>query len=35
VSIIQEDLDMLKLSAMWVLKCMNAEEKRQRWILSE
>jgi len=26
-SIIQEDLDMRKLSAKWVLKCLNADQK--------
>jgi len=29
-SIIHEDLDMLKLSAKWVPKCLNADQKRQR-----
>jgi len=29
-SIIHEDLDMRKLSAMWVPKCLNADQKRQR-----
>ena len=29
-SIIHEDLDMQKLSAKWVLKCLNADEKHQR-----
>ena len=29
-SIIHEDLDMRKLSAKWVPKCLNADEKRQR-----
>jgi len=29
-SIIHEDLDMLKLSAKWVPKCLNAVQKRQR-----
>jgi len=40
-SIIHEDLDMLKLSAQWVPKCLNADQKRQRcqsfeqiWIFS-
>jgi len=28
-SIIHEDLDMQKLSAKWVLKCLNANQKRQ------
>ena len=28
-SFIHEDLDMRKLSAMWVPKCLNADEKRQ------
>jgi len=28
--IIHEDLDMRKLSAKWVPKCLNADEKRQR-----
>jgi len=28
-SIIQKDLDMWKLSAKWVLKCLNADQKRQ------
>jgi len=28
-SIIHEDLDMWKLSAKWVLKCLNADQKRQ------
>ena len=28
-SIIHEDLDMLKLSAKWVPKCLNADEKRR------
>jgi len=28
-SIIHEDLDMRKLSAKWVLKCLNAYQKRQ------
>jgi len=28
VSIIHEDLDMRKLSAKWVLKCLNADQKR-------
>jgi len=34
-SIIQEDLDMRKLSAKWVPKCRNADEKRQRCQSSE
>jgi len=29
-SIIHEDLDMWKPSAKWVLKCLNADQKRQR-----
>jgi len=29
-SIIHEDLDMQKLSAKWVPKCLNAKQKRQR-----
>ena len=29
-SIIREDLDMRKLSAKWVPKCLNADPKRQR-----
>ena len=33
--IIREDLDMRKLSAKWVPKCLNADEKRQRCQLSE
>ena len=28
-SIIREDLDMRKLSAKWVPKCLNADQKRQ------
>jgi len=28
-SIIHEDLDMRKLSAKWVPKCLNADQKRQ------
>ena len=28
-SIIHEDLDMQRLSAKWVLKCLNADQKRQ------
>ena len=34
-SIIHEDLDKRKLSAKWVPKCMNADEKRQRCQSSE
>jgi len=34
-SIIHEDLDMQKLSAKWVLKCMNTDQKRQWCQLSE
>ena len=34
-SIIHEDLDMLKLSAKWVPKCLNAIHKRQRCQSSE
>ena len=34
-SIIDEDLDMRKLSAKWVPKCLNADEKRQRCHSSE
>ena len=34
-SIIHEDLDMRKLSAKWVPKCLNADRKRQRCQLSE
>ena len=34
-SIIHEDLDMRKLSAKWVPKCMNADQKRQRCQSSE
>ena len=30
-SIIHEDLDMRKLSAKWVPKCLNADRKRQRF----
>jgi len=30
VSIIHEDLDMQKLSAKWVPKCLNVDQKRQR-----
>ena len=33
--IINEDLDMRKLSAKWVPKCLNADQKRQRCQLSE
>jgi len=29
-SIIHEDLEMRKLSAKWVPKCLNADQKRQR-----
>jgi len=29
-SIIHEDLDMRKLSAKWVPKCLNSDQKRQR-----
>jgi len=29
-SIIHEDLDMWKLSAQWVLKCLNADQKHQQ-----
>ena len=29
-SIIHEDLDMRELSAKWVLKCLNADQNRQR-----
>jgi hypothetical protein len=29
-SIIHEDLDVWKLSAKWVPKCLNADQKRQR-----
>jgi len=29
-TIIHEDLDMRKLSAKWVPKCLNADQKRQR-----
>ena len=29
-SVINEDLDMRKLSAKWVPKCLNADQKRQR-----
>ena len=34
-SIIHEDLDMWKLSATWVLQCLNADQKRQRCQSSE
>ena len=34
-SIIYEDLDMWKLSAKWVLKCLNADQKFRRCQLSE
>jgi len=34
-SIIHEDLDMWKLSAKWVPKCLNADRKRQRCQSSE
>jgi len=34
-SIIHEDLDMWKLSANWVPKCLNADQKRQRCQSSE
>ena len=34
-SIIHEDLDMRKLSAKWVPKCLNTDQKRQRCQLSE
>jgi len=34
-AIIHEDLDMQKLSAKWVPKCLNADEKRQRCQSSE
>jgi len=34
-SIIHEDLDMRKLSTKWVLKCLNANQKRQRCQSSE
>jgi len=34
-SIIHEDLDMQKLSAKWVQKCLNADQKRQRRQSSE
>jgi cyanate lyase len=34
-SIIYEDSDMWKLSAKWVLKCLNVDQKHQRCQLSE
>jgi len=34
-SIIYEDLVMRKISAMWVPKCLNADQKRQRYQSSE
>ena len=34
-SIIPEDLDMRKLSAKWVPKCLNVDQKRQRCQVSE
>ena len=34
-SIIHEDLEMLNLSAKWVPKCLNADQKRQRCQASE
>jgi len=34
-SIIHEDLDMRKLSAKWVPKCLNVDQKRQRCQWSE
>jgi len=34
-SIIHEDLDMQRLSAKWVPKCLNADRKRQRCLSSE
>jgi len=34
-SIVREDLDMRKLSAKWVPKCLNADKKRQRCQSSE
>jgi len=34
-SIIHEDLDFRKLSAMWVPKCLNTDQKRQRYLSSE
>ena len=34
-SVIHEDLDMRKLSAKWVPKCLNTDQKRQRCQSSE
>ena len=34
-SVIREDLDMRKISAKWVPKCLNADQKRQRCQSSE
>jgi len=34
-SIINEDLDMRKLSAKWVPKCLNTDQKRRWWQSSE
>ena len=34
-SVIHEDLDMQKLSAQWVPKCLNVDQKRQRCQSSE
>ena len=34
-SIIHEDLDMRKLSAKWIPKCLNADHKCQRCLSSE
>jgi len=34
-SIIHEDLDMRKLSAKWIPKCLNADQKRQRYQSSD
>jgi len=34
-SIVHEDLDIRKLSAKWVPKCLKADQKRQRWQSSE
>jgi len=34
-SIIHEDLEMRKVSAKWVPKCLNADQKRQRCLSSE
>ena len=34
-STIHEDFDMRKLSAKWVPKCLNADQKRQRCLSSE